>query len=147
MTHRFKEILPYHEPDPIVKRVWKFLLRSEQKIKMFLHHLQIILINTSYQDMLSTQYRLRLEGICRSIASGTEVSIDDMIWAEKLAKANTSARGMLRTARKIARNPNDQFTNQLDIGDPDKEIRGFTSPEDVVEWFHEDRPDDWRQRD
>tara|TARA_Y100001937_G_C6881610_1_gene225016 strand:- start:85 stop:378 length:294 start_codon:yes stop_codon:yes gene_type:complete len=97
--------------------------------------------------MLSTQYRLRLEGICRSIASGTEVSIDDMIWAEKLAKANTSARGMLRTARKIARNPNDQFTNQLDIGDPDKEIRGFTSPEDVVEWFHEDRPDDWRQRD
>ncbi len=70
-----------------------------------------------------------------------------MIWAEKLAKANTSARGMLRTARKIARNPNDQFTNQLDIGDPDKEIRGFTSPEDVVEWFHEDRPDDWRQRD
>ena len=37
--------------------------------------------------MLSTQYRLRLEGICKSIAAGTE----DMIWAEKLAKANTSA--------------------------------------------------------
>ena len=45
--------------------------------------------------MLSTQYRLRLEGICKSIAAGTEVGIDDMIWAEKLSKANTSARGML----------------------------------------------------
>ena len=50
--------------------------------------------------MLSTQYRLRLEGICKDIASGTEVSMNDMIWAQKLAKANTSARGMLSTARK-----------------------------------------------
>ena len=47
--------------------------------------------------MLSTQYRLRLETICKSIAAGQEVSINDMIWAEKLAKANTSARGILRT--------------------------------------------------
>ena len=48
--------------------------------------------------MLSTQYRLRLEGICKSIAAGQEVGLDDMIWAEKLAKANTSARGMLSSA-------------------------------------------------
>ena len=52
--------------------------------------------------MLSTAYRLRLEGICKSIAAGTEVSIDDMIWAQKLAKANTSARGMLSSARRLA---------------------------------------------
>ena len=37
-------------------------------------------------SMLSTQYRLRLEGICKSIASGTEVSMEDMIWAQKLSK-------------------------------------------------------------
>ena len=55
--------------------------------------------------MLSTQYRLRLEGICKSIAAGTEVGIDDMIWAQKLAKANTSARGMLSTARRLATDP------------------------------------------
>ena len=59
--------------------------------------------------MLSTQYRLRLEGICKSIAAGTEVGIDDMIWAQKLAKANTSARGMLRAARRMNINPNDSF--------------------------------------
>ena len=35
--------------------------------------------------MLSTQYRLRLEGICKDIASGSEVSMSDMIWAQKLA--------------------------------------------------------------
>jgi len=99
--------------------------------------------------MLSTQYRLRLEGICKSIASGTEVSIEDMIWAEKLAKANTSARGMIKQARRQARNPNDSFLNNLNIGDPDSSNhkRGFDSPDEIVDWFHQERSDDWRQRD
>ena len=99
--------------------------------------------------MLSTQYRLRLEGICKSIAAGTEVGIDDMIWAQKLAKANTSARGMLNQARRLSANPNDSFLNNLNIGDPDSSnhLRGFGSPEDVVDWFHQERSDDWRQRD
>ena len=99
--------------------------------------------------MLSTQYRLRLEAICRDIASGSEVSISDMIWAEKLAKANTSARGMLKTARRMNTNPNDSFLNSLNIGDPDSNNhrRGFGNPEDVVDWFHQERSDDWRQRD
>ena len=99
--------------------------------------------------MLSTAYRLRLEGICKSIAAGTEVSIDDMIWAQKLAKANTSARGMIQQARRLRRNPDDSFLNNLNIGDPDSSnhLRGFNSPEDVVDWFHQERSDDWRQRD
>ena len=99
--------------------------------------------------MLSTAYRLRLEGICKSIAAGTEVSMEDMIWAQKLSKANTSARGMLNTARRMRTNPNDSFLNNLNIGDPDSSNhrRGFGSPEDVIDWFHQDRPDDWRQRD
>ena len=99
--------------------------------------------------MLSTQYRLRLEAICRDIASSTEVSLDDMIWANKLAKANTAARGMMNTARRMATNPEDSFLNELNIGDPDstRHRRGFGSPEDVVEWFHQERSDDWRQRD
>ena len=37
--------------------------------------------------MLSTQYRLRLEAICKDIASGSDVSIEDMIWAQKLANS------------------------------------------------------------
>ena len=99
--------------------------------------------------MLSTQYRLRLEGICKAIAAGQEVGLEDMIWAEKLSKANTSARGMLKTARRVKNNPNDSFLNNLNIGDPDSSnhLRGFNSPEDVVDWFHQERSDDWRQRD
>ena len=99
--------------------------------------------------MLSTAYRLRLEGICKSIAAGTEVSIDDMIWAQKLAKANTSARGMIKQARRQATNPNDSFLNNLNIGDPDSSNhkRGFNSPDEIVDWFKPDRSDDWRQRD
>ena len=92
---------------------------------------------------------MRLEEICKDIASGSEVSISDMIWAEKLAKANTSARGMLKTARRMNTNPNDSFLNSLNIGDPDSNNhrRGFGNPEDVVDWFHQERSDDWRQRD
>ena len=99
--------------------------------------------------MLSTQYRLRLQEICKSIAAGMEVSLEDMIWAEKLAKTNTSARGMLQTARRLATNPDDSFLNNLNIGDPDssKHKRGFTDTGDIADWFRQDRPDDWRQRD
>lgn len=99
--------------------------------------------------MLSTQYRLRLEAICKDIAAGTEVSLEDMMWASKLAKANTSARGMLNKARRLSTNPDESFLNSLNIGDPDSSNhrRGFQKPEDVVDWFHQERSDDWRQRD
>ena len=77
--------------------------------------------------MLSTQYRLRLTAICKDIGAGVEVSLEDMIWAEKLAKANTAARGMLQTARRISTDPTDSFLNELNIGDPDSthHVRGF----------------------
>jgi len=100
--------------------------------------------------MLSTQYRLRLEGICKSIAAGTDVSLEDMIWAEKLAKANTSARGMIKQARRMKTNPNDSFLNNLNIGDSDssgRQVRGFDNVDDMYDWFRPDRSDDWRQRD
>ena len=38
--------------------------------------------------MLSTQYRLRLESICRCIMNKEQVPLEDMIWAEKLATAH-----------------------------------------------------------
>ena len=99
--------------------------------------------------MLSTQYRLRLTAICKDIGAGVEVSLDDMIWAEKLSKANTAARGMLNTARRVSNGDTDSFLNSLNLGDPDSSNyrRGFGDPQDVVDWFHQERSDDWRQRD
>ena len=99
--------------------------------------------------MLSTQYRLRLEGICKSIASGQEVCLDDMIWAGKLSKRNTSARGMLGSARRLKTDDDSTFLKYLNIGDSDsrKHKRGFTDAGDIADWFRNDRPDDWRQRD
>ena len=97
--------------------------------------------------MLSTQYRLRLEGICKSIASGQEVCLDDMIWAGKLSKRNTSARGMLNAARRLATDPDGSCLKFLNIGDPNRQRRGFKNPDDVVDRFHNDKSDDWRQRD
>ena len=99
--------------------------------------------------MLSTAYRLRLEGICKAIAAGTEVSIGDMIWAQKLSKRNTSARGMLSSARRLSTTDDDSFLKYLDIGDPDssKHKRGFSGADDIADWFKNERSDDWRQRD
>lgn len=104
--------------------------------------------------MLSTQYRLRLEFICKCIANGEEVKLDDMIWAEKLSKANTSAREMLKKARRqaagdIEEGSIDDFMNRMGLGDPDPSNHktGFDSADEIVEWFKQDKPDDWRQRD
>jgi hypothetical protein len=105
--------------------------------------------------MLSTQYRLRLEAICEKIVLHEEVSLEDMIWAEKLAKSNRSAATILRQARRRAENPDmddmDDFMNQLDIGGLGHERfgrRGFDSPDDLHDWFKRDEDEtDWRQRD
>ena len=105
--------------------------------------------------MLSTEYRLRLEYICSRIAKRQEVQLSDMIWAEKLAKANGSAGSMLRKARRAAANPEmqegslDDFMNQLDIGDPDPSNHRtrFNNADEITDWFLREKPDDWRQRD
>jgi hypothetical protein len=106
--------------------------------------------------MLSTQYRLRLEGICDKIIKGENVELNEMIWAEKLANANRSAGTMLRQARRRAANPNmqegdlDDFLNQLDFGGTGGDSKGisrFNSADEIVDWFKQDKPDDWRQRD
>ena len=107
--------------------------------------------------MLSTAYRLRLEEICNRIAKGENVELSDIIWAEKLAKANQTAAKFLRQARRTAQNPDmvkddlDDFLNQLDIGSlghEGKGVKGFNSPDDVAEWFGRDSDDgEWRRRD
>jgi len=106
--------------------------------------------------MLSTQYRLRLEFICDRIVKHEEVKLEDMIWAEKLSKSNRSAATILRQARRKAENPNmqegdlDDFMNQLDLGGFGHEGKGisrFNSVDEIVDFFTEEKPDDWRQRD
>ena len=105
--------------------------------------------------MLSHNYRMRLEGICEKIEKHEEVSLEDMIWCEKLSKANRSAATILRRARRRAENPDmdamDDFMNQLDIGGLGHERfgrRGFDNPDDLHDWFKRDEDQtDWRQRD
>ena len=102
--------------------------------------------------MLSTQYRLRLESICRCIANQEYVPIEDMIWAEKLAKAHTTARDWLNKARRQASNniqegTIDDFMNKMGLGDPDpsNHKRGFDGADDIYEWFGRDKPVDLRK--
>ena len=103
--------------------------------------------------MLSTQYRLRLEGICKKIANNEIVELPDMIWAEKLAKAHTTARDWLNKSRRqskgIEEGSIDDFMNKMGLGDPDPSNHktGFSGADEIVDWFQRDKPDDWRQRD
>ena len=102
--------------------------------------------------MLSTAYRVRLQEICDRIANQEEVSLSDVIWAEKLSKSNRSAGSILRQARRKAANPEmteeslDGFLNALDLGDPDPSNHrtGFDSADDIADCF---RNDDEMRRD
>ena len=100
--------------------------------------------------MLSTQYRLRLEAICKKIALCETVDLQDMIWAEKLSKANTTAREWLRKARRqskgIEEGSMDDFMNKMGLGDPDPSNHrdGFDGADEIVDWFKQDKPDDCR---
>ena len=105
--------------------------------------------------MLSTNYRLRLEFICDRIIKGEEVQLSDMMWADKLAKANRSAGEMLRKARRTANNPDmqegslDDFLNKMDIGDPDpsNHLTSESSLDEIADAFRRDTTGDWRQHD
>jgi hypothetical protein len=102
--------------------------------------------------MLSTAYRVRLQKICDRIANQEEVSLSDVIWAEKLGKSNRSAGSILRQARRKAANPEmteeslDGFLNALDLGDPDPRNHRtkFNSVDDIADFF---RNDDEMRRD
>ena len=92
--------------------------------------------------MLSTQYRLRLEGICKKIANKEEVELSDMIWADKLAQRYTTARDWLNKARRqaagdIQEGSMDDFMNRMGLGDPDPSNHktGFQSADEIVDWF------------
>ena len=102
--------------------------------------------------MLSSAYRIRLTEICDRIANQEEVSLSDVIWAEKLGRANRSAGSILRQARRKALNPEmteeslDGFLNALDLGDPDPRNHRtkFESVDDIADFF---RNDDEMRRD
>ena len=67
--------------------------------------------------MLSTAYRLRLESICQCIANKEEVPLEDMIWAEKLAKAHTRKRWLQKARRQASQDIQegsiDDFMNRM----------------------------------
>ena len=104
--------------------------------------------------MLRPDDARRVEYLCDRISRMEEVKIGDMIWLEKWSGVNSGVREKVRRARRSALrgkdcNGLDEFCDAMGLGDPDpsKHIRGFDGADDIAEWFREDRPDDWRQRD
>jgi hypothetical protein len=96
--------------------------------------------------VLSTQYRLRLQEIADRIERGEEVSLEDMIWSEKLCKANRSAAEIIRKARRIAiqgkgkEGSLDEFLQIMDLGhpDPSEHRNQFNGADDIADFFKSD---------
>jgi len=103
--------------------------------------------------MLSTQTRLRLEQIAARIESGEEVSLEDMIFAEKWSKVNQSAAAIIRKARRVAvqgkgkEGSLDEFMQIMDLGNPDPQthLDSTMSVDDLYNFFKND--DDSMRRD
>ena len=75
-----------------------------------------------------------------------------MIWAEK-HKSKTTCKRLVkqedRLSQDIEEGTTDDFLNRMGLGDPDPSNHktGFDSADEIVDWFKQDKPDDWRQRD
>ena len=70
-----------------------------------------------------------------------------MVWAQKLAKANTTANDMLKMARRqaaqnIEEGSMDDFMNRMGLGDPDpsNHKKGFSNTDEIAEWFSVKNP-------
>lgn len=103
--------------------------------------------------MLSTKTRLLLEQIAERIQNGEEVSLEDMIFAEKWSKSNQSAAEIIRKARRIAvqgkgkEGSLDEFMQIMDLGNPDPSthLDSSMSVDDLYNFFKND--DDSMRRD
>ena len=98
--------------------------------------------------MLSTKYRLRNLFVV-VLPTKNKCLLEDMIWAEKLAKAHTLARDWLQKARRqasqdIQEGSMDDFMNRMGLGDfdPSNHKTGFDGADEIVDWFQRDKPDD-----
>ena len=101
--------------------------------------------------MLSTQYRLRLESIADD-ANKEQVPLEDMISAEKLAKLTflgLKRKEIFQLSQDIEEGKTDDFLNRWVLGPLIHPIteRGSLEPDEIRDWFKQDKPDDWRQRD
>lgn len=99
--------------------------------------------------MLSTETRLRLEEIALKIQNHEEVSLSEMIWAEKWSKVNRSAASILSKARRISiqgeAHPDslDGFLQAMDLGnsDPSTHLIGPQDVDSLADFFMTDEND------
>jgi hypothetical protein len=90
--------------------------------------------------MLSTDTRLRLQEIARKIENKQEVTLNEMIWAEKWAKANRSAYSILRITGETHPDSLDGLIEAMDLGfeNPTSHQVGPMSPDELADFFHND---------
>ena len=74
-----------------------------------------------------------------------------MIWAEKTCQGTYNSKRLVEqstssTAQDIQEGTIDDFMNKMGLGDPDPSNykTGFDGADEIVDWFKQDKPDDWR---
>ena len=99
--------------------------------------------------MLTSNTRLKLQGILRRIAHQEEVGLSDRIYVQKFADHDATVASWLRTARRLQRGPADtgvdQLLTALDLGDVDGDSQAPKNPDDDLgDWFR--GAPDWLRR-
>ena len=104
--------------------------------------------------MLSFDSRKKFLEIARRIQDGKEVSLEDALFAGKMAAKDTALANILKHAQRRAfRDPEKpsvvDVVDKLNLGpaDPNDFLDRNSSIDDFANFFHRDRPEDWRQTD
>ena len=96
--------------------------------------------------MLSNKDRQKITEILDRIEYNQEVSLNEMIFVEKYAKANRHVYEMLKIARRRSiqgipdQNSLDGLLDKMNLGDPDpaNHITGPMSVDELADFFHND---------
>ena len=104
--------------------------------------------------MLSYDSRRKFLEIAERIREGKEVSLEDALFAGKMATKDTALANILKQAQRRAFQDPDKsivvdVVDKLNLGpaDPNDFLDRNSSVDDFFNFFHRDRPDDWRQTD
>jgi hypothetical protein len=104
--------------------------------------------------MLSFDSRKKFLEIAQRIQNGKEVSLEDALFAGKMAAKDTALANILKQAQRRAfRDPEKPTVvdvyDKLNLGsaDPEEYLDKESSIDDFADFFHRDPSEDWRRTD
>lgn len=105
--------------------------------------------------MLSRDSRQRFFEIAQKIKEGKDISLEDALFAGRMAEKYQEFENLLKKARRQSTHkegetdPLDEFLDDLNLGDPDprNHLEPDSTVDDFANFFRRNPPADWRRTD